>query len=143
MTGVEFECDNYAMPLMAEILAMTDNAGVPLVETDEAVIAPLVRQAMELGVDIIKADPTEPSSEFARIVEAAAGVLVIASVGIKAPDDVVIARTAALLPAGASGIAYGRNVLWAEHPVEMTRALCAVVHARATVEEAVRMAKSE
>lgn len=134
-------CDRYAMPLMFEILAMTDNAGVPLVETRAAVIAPLVRQAMELGADVIKADPTEPAGEFARIVEAAAGVPLIASGGIKAPDDVVIARTAALIAAGASGIAYGRNVLWAERPVEMTRALCAVVHGRVTVEEAVAIAQ--
>ncbi|MBX9605757.1 MAG: aldolase [Gammaproteobacteria bacterium] len=135
------ECDRYAMPLMVELLAMTDNAGVPLVETGEAIIAPLVRQAMELGADVIKADPTVPSTDFARLVEVAAGVPVIASGGIKAPDAEVLTRTAELLEAGARGIAYGRNVLWAEHPTRMTRALCDLVHGRVTVDEAIDIAR--
>ena len=124
------QCDAVGMPLMIEILAMTDNAGVPSIDTSVAAIAPLVRLAMELGADIIKADPTEPVEEFAKLVEVAAGIPVLASGGIKAADEVVLARTAALMKAGASGIAYGRNVMWAERPTDMTRALTKIVHAQ-------------
>ena len=124
------QCDAVGMPLMIEILAMTDNAGVPLVETSVAAIAPLVRLAMELGADVIKADPTEPIEDFAKLVDVAAGIPVLASGGIKASDSEVLARTAALMKAGASGIAYGRNVMWAERPTAMTRALVAIVHAK-------------
>lgn len=121
-------CDPVGMPLMVEILAMTDNDGVPLVQTAATEIAPLVRQAMELGADIIKADPTLPVDHFAEIIEAAAGVPVLASGGIKASDVEVLERTAALMHSGASGIAYGRNVMWAKQPTLMTRALLRIVH---------------
>lgn len=33
------------------------------------------------------------------------------------------------MKAGASGIAYGRNVMWAERPTAMPRALTEIVHA--------------
>ena len=62
--------------------------------------------------------------------EVAAGIPVLASGGIKAADEVVLARTAALMQAGASGIAYGRNVMWAARPTAMTRALTKIVHAQ-------------
>ena len=143
LDSLRSQCDAVGMPLMIEILAMTDNAGVPLVETSAAVIAPLVRLATELGADVIKADPTEPVSEFAKLIDAAAGVPVLASGGIKAPDAEVLARTAALMRAGASGIAYGRNVMWAEHPTRMTRALLHIVHGGATVEQAIDIARGK
>lgn len=127
-------CDAAGMPLMVEILAMTDNAGVPLVETTMDAIAPLVRLAMELGADVIKADPTEPVGDFAKLIEVAAGTPVLASGGIKASDNVILARTAALIDAGANGIAYGRNVMWAERPTAMTRALVQIVHADAPLD---------
>lgn len=134
LDALRSQCDAVGMPLMVEILAMTDNAGVPLVETSVAAIAPLVRLAMELGADVIKADPTEPVEDFAKLVEVAAGIPVLASGGIKAADNIVLARTMALMEAGASGIAYGRNVMWAERPAAMTRALTQIVHATAPLD---------
>lgn len=89
---------------------------------------------MELGADVIKADPTEPVEDFAKLVEVAAGIPVLASGGIKAADNIVLARTMALMEAGASGIAYGRNVMWAERPAAMTRALTQIVHATAPLD---------
>jgi class I fructose-bisphosphate aldolase len=128
LDALRAQCEAVGMPLLVEILAMTDNHGIPLVQTAAADIAPLVRQAMELGADIIKADPTVPSGDFTKIIDAAAGIPVLASGGIKAPDAEVLWRTADLMEAGASGIAYGRNVMWAEHPARMTRALMHIVH---------------
>ncbi len=134
LDALRSECDALGMPLMIEILAMTDNAGVPLVETSVDAIAPLVRLAMELGADVIKADPTEPVEDFRQLVDVAGGIPVLASGGIKAPDPVILARTAALMKAGAGGIAYGRNVMWAERPTAMTRALVQIVHADAPLD---------
>jgi DhnA family fructose-bisphosphate aldolase class Ia len=65
---------------------------------------------------------------------------VIASGGVKADDAEVVRRTAALMGAGASGIAYGRNVLWAEDPPRMTRALLDVVHGGTTADAAIAAA---
>ena len=53
------ECDRYGMPLMIEPLVFRPNAvaGGYMVDGDEIKILPLVRQAVELGADVIKADP--------------------------------------------------------------------------------------
>ncbi|MEO7597512.1 MAG: aldolase, partial [Opitutus sp.] len=55
------QCDLYAMPLMIEPLVFQPNAraGGYMVDGDADKIIPLVRQAVELGADIIKADPTD------------------------------------------------------------------------------------
>jgi DhnA family fructose-bisphosphate aldolase class Ia len=54
-------CDRYAMPLMIEPLVFQPNAqaGGYMVDGDMNKIMLLVRQAVELGADVIKADPTD------------------------------------------------------------------------------------
>ena len=58
------ECDRFGMPLMIEPLVFQPNqkAGGYMVDGDLEKILPLVRQAVELGADIIKADPTDDLS---------------------------------------------------------------------------------
>ncbi|MFP5282985.1 MAG: aldolase, partial [Actinomycetes bacterium] len=48
-------------------------------------------------------------------------------------------RTAAVLAAGARGIVYGRNVIQHENPSGITRALLAVLHDGARVEDALEL----
>lgn len=69
------DCERYGMPLMVEPLVMRpDNeAGSYLVDGDVAKIVSLVRQAVELGADVIKADPTDEVEDYVRVVQAAAG----------------------------------------------------------------------
>ena len=43
------------------------------VDGDVEKIVPLVRQATELGADVIKADPTDDLSDYHRVIEAAGG----------------------------------------------------------------------
>jgi DhnA family fructose-bisphosphate aldolase class Ia len=62
---------------------------------------------------------------------------VLASGGVKVADAAVLTRTADLMRAGASGIAYGRNVMWARQPTLMTRALLSIVHGDAATAEAI------
>jgi DhnA family fructose-bisphosphate aldolase class Ia len=132
------ECDHYGMPLMVEPLVFraNDQAGGYMVDGDPAKIIPLVRQAVELGADIIKADPTEDLSVYHRVIEVAGGVPVLVRGGGRAPEGEVLARTAALLQQGASGIVYGRNIIQHPHPAKITRALMAIVHEGATPAEA-------
>ncbi|MCA9887563.1 MAG: aldolase, partial [Anaerolineae bacterium] len=54
-------CERYGMPLMVEPLVMkaNDARGGYMVDGDIDKILPLVRQAIELGADVIKADPTD------------------------------------------------------------------------------------
>jgi DhnA family fructose-bisphosphate aldolase class Ia len=123
-------CDRFCMPLMVEPLVFQPNekAGGYMVDGDPAKIIPLVRQAVELGADIIKADPTDDLSIYHKVVETAGGRPVLVRGGGRAPEDEILRRTEALLSQGASGIVYGRNIIQHPHPAKITRALMAVVH---------------
>jgi DhnA family fructose-bisphosphate aldolase class Ia len=124
------QCDRWAMPLMVEPLVMQSNerAGGYMVDGDIDKILPLVRQAVELGADIIKADPTDDVEEYHRVVEVASGVPVLVRGGGRAPDAEILKRTEGLMRQGANGIVYGRNVIQHERPAAMTRALMSIVH---------------
>jgi class I fructose-bisphosphate aldolase len=134
-------CDHYGMPLMVEPLVFQPNekSGGYGVDGDPAKIIPLVRQAVELGADIIKADPTDDVSAYREVVETAGGVPVLVRGGGRAPEAEILARTAALLKQGAAGIVYGRNIIQHPHPAKITRALMAVVHDGATPAEALAL----
>jgi fructose-bisphosphate aldolase, class I len=132
------DCDRYGMPLMIEPLVFRPNeqAGGYMVDGDRRKILPLVRQAVELGADIIKADPTEDVTEYHQVIEIAGRIPVLVRGGGKAPDQEVLQRTEALIQQGAAGIVYGRNVIQHPHPAGMTRALLAIVHEGATAAQA-------
>lgn len=124
------ECERYGMPLMVEPLVMKENAsaGGYMVDGNIDKILPLVRQAVELGADVIKADPCDDVSEYHRVIEIAAGRPVLVRGGGKVSDQEILQRTHELVQQGASGIVYGRNVIQHDNPAGMTRALMAVVH---------------
>jgi len=133
-------CERYGMPLMVEPLVMQDNtqAGGYMVDGDIDKILPLVRQAIELGADIIKADPTDDVSEYHRVIEIAAGKPVLVRGGGRVPDEEIVKRTYDLMQQGAMGIVYGRNVIQHSDPAGMTQALMAVVHEGATPQDAIK-----
>lgn len=132
------DCDRYGMPLMVEPLVFRPNAeaGGYLVDGDPEKILPLVRQAVELGADIIKADPTDDVSVYHQVVKIAGRIPVLVRGGGKAPDEEILRRTEELIKQGAAGIVYGRNVIQHANPAGMTRALMAIVHDGATAGEA-------
>jgi DhnA family fructose-bisphosphate aldolase class Ia len=131
-------CYRYGMPLMVEPLVFQANAkaGGYGVDGDPAKIIPLVRQAVELGADIIKADPTDDVSIFHKVIETASGIPVLVRGGSRAPESEILERTAALIAQGAAGIVYGRNIIQHPHPAKITRALMAVVHEGASPADA-------
>lgn len=126
------------MPLMIEPLVMQDNniAGGYLVDGDTDKIRTLVRQARELGADLIKADPTDDSSEYHRVIEVAGDVPVLVRGGGRVDDTTLLQRTADVLAQGASGIVYGRNIIQHPNPAGITRALMRVLHEGVTPAEA-------
>ncbi|MBX3734880.1 MAG: aldolase [Verrucomicrobiae bacterium] len=127
-------CDRHAMPLMIEPLVFQPNskAGGYMVDGDPDKILPLVRQACELGADIIKADPTDDVGIYHRVIEMAGRIPVLVRGGGKASDEEILTRTAVLMQQGAAGIVYGRNIIQHANPAGMTRALMALVHEGAT-----------
>jgi class I fructose-bisphosphate aldolase len=138
------QCDRYGMPLMIEPLVMKQNArsGGYMVDGDLDKILPLVRQAVELGADIIKADPCDDVNQYHWVIEVASGRPVLVRGGGKTSDEEILKRTFELLRQGAAGIVYGRNVIQHERPTQMTRALMALVHEEATPEQALMILHS-
>jgi len=135
------ECTRLAMPLMVEPLVMrADNSGgAYLVDGDPDRITALVRQAVELGADLIKADPTDEIAEYHRVVEVASGIPVLVRGGGRVADEVLLRRTADVLDQGAAGIVYGRNIIQHANPAGITRALMAVLHEGASVQNALTL----
>lgn len=132
-------CESAGMPLMVEPLVMkpADDGGYT-VDGDLGKITALVRQAVELGADIIKADPTDDLADYHRVVEVA-GVPVLARGGGRVSDEEILARTHELIRQGAAGIVYGRNIIQHPSPGAITRALMAIVHDDWTPEKAMTL----
>jgi class I fructose-bisphosphate aldolase len=135
------QCNRYGMPLMIEPLVMqtNSNGGGYMVDGDLNKILPLVRQAVELGADVIKADPCDDVSQYHKVIEIASGRPVLVRGGGKTSDEEIVTRTYQLMRQGAAGIVYGRNVIQHEQPAQMTRALMELVHDEATPEQALKM----
>lgn len=136
---VKPDAERYGMPLMIEPLAMKRGGTGYGVDGVLARIRPLVRQAVELGADVIKADPTDDLEDYHRVVEVAGDVPVLVRGGGRVSDHEVLRRTKAVLDQGARGIVYGRNVIQHETPAAMTDALMAIVHRGASVDDAAQI----
>jgi class I fructose-bisphosphate aldolase len=121
------ECDRAAMPLMVEPVPMAPKTAGYDVHRDAERLRGLVRQATELGADLIKCDPLPDQAAFARVVRTAR-VPVLVRGGGRITDEEVLRITADVLAAGATGLVYGRNVIQHDDPAAMTRALAALVH---------------
>lgn len=137
------ECEKYGMPLMVEPLVMlpNDQKGGYMTDGDLRKIMALVRQGVELGADVIKADPTDDVGEYHRVIEVASGIPVLVRGGGRASDEEIVVRTENLMKQGASGIVYGRNVIQHPNPAAMTSALMALVHEGAAADQALSILK--
>jgi DhnA family fructose-bisphosphate aldolase class Ia len=135
------QADYYGVPMMIEPLVFQSNevAGGYMVNGNETAITYLVRQAVELGADIVKADPTDDVSVYHKVIAAASGVPVLVRGGGRVSDREILERTQGLLAQGAAGIVYGRNVIQHPNPKGITQALMAMVHDNATVEAALEL----
>lgn len=134
-------CERSSMPMMVEPLVMRPNAdaGGYMVDGDVRKIVSLVRQAVELGADIIKADPCDKLDDYHHVIVAGGLCPVLPRGGGRVPAKEALARTKSLMAQGAAGIVYGRNIIQHENPQGMTNALMAVVHQDVSIEQAVEL----
>ncbi len=133
------ESEIYCMPMMIEPLVFRPNeeAGGYMVDGDIKKILPLVRQAVELGADIIKADPTAVIEDYYKVVEIAGDVPVLVRGGGRVSAEELVIRTKKLVDQGISGIVYGRNIIQHKNPALITKVLMDIIHNRASVEECI------
>lgn len=133
---VSEECDAFGIPL----LAMMYPRG-PKIASEHAVevVAHAARIGAELGADIIKTNFTGTIDSFKTVTESCPAPVVIAGgPKCKSPQE-VLQTTFDALKAGASGLSIGRNVFQAENPTNIAKALSAIVHENATVEQAEKL----
>ena len=134
--SVAEECDVYGMPL----LAMMYPRG-PKIQSEHAVevVAHAARIGAELGADIIKANFTGSTESFRMVVESCPVPVVIAGGPKCKTSEEVLQTTHDALKAGAAGLSIGRNVFQHENPTLMVKALSAIVHNSASVEQALKI----
>jgi DhnA family fructose-bisphosphate aldolase class Ia len=128
-------CDRAGMPMMVEPVPMAPNRSGYDVHRDAERLRGLVRQATELGADLVKCDPLPDRDAFARVVRTAR-VPVLVRGGGRVDYAELMAITEDVLAAGARGLVYGRNVIQHADPAAMTRALAALVHEGASARDA-------
>ena len=128
--------------LMVEPLVMKTNPeGGSASVSDPEHIATLVRQAVELGADIIKVDPVDPMQRFGEVVEIATPIPVLVRGGGKVTTRELLERTKTAIEVGARGVVYGRNVVQHQDPASLISALIAIVHNDASVDEALQLVR--
>jgi DhnA family fructose-bisphosphate aldolase class Ia len=128
VVALKAACEPAGMPVMVEPLVFKPDERGYGASGDPDRIVPLVRQAVELGADVIKADPTDDLADYVRVLEAAAPRPLLVRGGGRATEEEVLARTREVMRLGAAGIVYGRNVIQHADPAGMTRRLMAIVH---------------
>jgi class I fructose-bisphosphate aldolase len=129
------ECDRASMPMMVEPVPMAPNTAGYDVHRDAERLRGLVRQATELGADLIKCDPLPDQAAFARVVRTAR-VPVLVRGGGRISDEEILRVTADVLAGGAAGLVYGRNIIQHADPTAMARALATLVHENTTADAA-------
>ena len=133
---VSEECDLFGLPL----LAMMYPRG-PKIQNEHApeVVAHAARIGAELGADIIKTNYTGDIETFKTVVESCPVPVVIAG-GPKCKTlEEVLQTTFDSMKAGAAGLSIGRNVFQCENPTQIVKALSAIVHQNASVEQALKV----
>jgi DhnA family fructose-bisphosphate aldolase class Ia len=140
------ECVRYNMPLMVEPLVMQENSvnGAYMVDGDTRKIVSLVRQARELGADLIKADPTSNVEDYHLVIEAAGDLpVLVRGGGGSISDRALLERTVGVLDQGAKGLVYGRNIVQHRDPVGITKAMMAILHDGSAVDDALLLIAGE
>lgn len=137
-------CERYAMPLMVEplVLKANEQGGGYQVDGNKDLIVGLVRQARELGADVIKADPTDHPDDYHEVVEAARCPVLVRGGGRK-PIEQVFTEARAYLDQGAHGLVYGRNIYQHPNPSRIVSAFMAMIHHDADVDEANAIYRNE
>ena len=120
------EAERFGMPVLA-VTAVGKEMG-----RDARYLGLACRMAAEIGAHFVK---TYYCEDFYRVVEGCPVPIVMAG-GKKIPEKDALQMTANAIKEGASGVDMGRNIFQSDNPVGMIKAIKAVVHKGATVDEA-------
>jgi putative autoinducer-2 (AI-2) aldolase len=125
------EAERYDMPVLA-ITAV----GKELEKRDARYLALACRLCAELGAHLVK---TYYCEGFEKVVEGCPVPLVVAGGPKLETERDALELASQALAKGAIGIDMGRNIWQSDQPVAMIRALRAIIHGKATVEQALEV----
>jgi fructose-bisphosphate aldolase/2-amino-3,7-dideoxy-D-threo-hept-6-ulosonate synthase len=127
------ECDSFGIPL----LAMMYPRGPRITnEHSVEVVAHAARIGAELGADIIKTNYTGTIESFKQVTESCpVPVLIAGGPKCKSAEE-ILQTTSNSIKAGGAGLSIGRNVFQFENQTLIAKALTAIVHKGASVEQA-------
>ena len=119
------------------VLAMAYARGPGVDESDPEALGHAVRLAEELGADVVKTGYSGDGDSFARVTESTRLPVVIAG-GSKGTDRETVEMVRGAMDGDAAGVSMGRSIFQHDDPEGIARAVSAVVHDDAEVEEALR-----
>lgn len=130
------DCDRYGVPLLAMMYPRGPN-----IQNQYAVdvVAHTARLGAELGADIVKTNYTDNAETFKEIVRSCYVPVIIAGGPKVETVREVLQMVYDSIKAGGAGLSIGRNVFQHENPTLMVKALSAIVHHGASVDEALKI----
>lgn len=120
------EAERYGMPVLAVTAVGKEMA------RDERYLGLACRIAAEMGAHFVK---TYYCENFYKVVEACPVPIVMAG-GKKIPERDALQMTTNAIKEGAAGVDMGRNIFQSDNSVGMIKAIRAIVHKGASVDEA-------
>jgi fructose-bisphosphate aldolase/2-amino-3,7-dideoxy-D-threo-hept-6-ulosonate synthase len=134
--SVACECDSLGIPL----LAMMYPRGPKIKDPHAAdVVAHAARLGAEMGADVVKTNYTGDSDSFREVVRGChVPVIIAGGPKVETAKD-VLEMVHGSLEAGGAGLSIGRNVFQHKNPTKMVKALSALVHEDASVEQALKI----
>ncbi len=120
------EAEDYGIPVLAVTAVGKEMA------RDARYLSLASRIAAELGAHMVK---TYYCENFERVVETCPVPVVIAG-GKKIPERDALQLAFNAISKGATGVDMGRNIFQSENPIAMIKAVRAIVHQNASVEQA-------
>jgi DhnA family fructose-bisphosphate aldolase class Ia len=137
LAALSCQSEQWGLPLIAEMLVQPKEGKVTPQDVGFA-----MRIGVELGVDVIKASYCTPVEDYIEARRACYRPVVVLG-GEKVNDEREMLQVIHdALAAGADGVAIGRNVWQHSNPASVCKALVALVHGRADVEEALQEIRS-
>ncbi|MFD1569042.1 2-amino-3,7-dideoxy-D-threo-hept-6-ulosonate synthase [Halorubrum laminariae] len=117
------------------VLAMAYARGPGVDESDPESLGHAVRLAEELGADVVKTGYSGDGDSFERVTESTRLPVVIAG-GSKGSDRETVEMVRGAMDGDAAGVSMGRSIFQHDDPEGIARAVSAIVHDDATVDEA-------
>jgi fructose-bisphosphate aldolase/2-amino-3,7-dideoxy-D-threo-hept-6-ulosonate synthase len=134
----------------SKVVEATRKWGVPLIammyprgkkikdENDPKVVNIAARAGAELGADIVKTNYTGDIDSFKEIIKGVYIPVIIAGGPKMNTIPEVLQMVYDSIQAGASGVAFGRNVFQSDDPTKTVSAISKIVHKNYTVEEVLK-----